>query len=426
MKRNLIATTALAAVLAFGAAAQAETDAELIARARGIHDRVITVDTHVDIPANYGTDAYDPMKPGPRGQQVHLPTQFEGGLDATFLIVFVGQGEMNVQGYSKALSDAMIKFSAIHKVTSQMYPDKVELALTAADARRIDAAGKKVALIGIENGYPMGEEIDLLDVFYDYGARYFGHTHIGHNQLGDSSMMLSRDLTKPVEPLHGGLSALGKQAVKRCNELGIMNDVSHAGKQTALDIARLSKAPVIASHSGVKGVFDHPRNLSDDELLAIKKSNGVAQMVAFDTYLRAVPAAKTAATQALWKEMGITDFADLGKLNPEQLKTYRAKTDEIELKYPKAGVKDLADHIDYTVKLIGIDHVGIASDFNGGGGITGWNSAGETFNVTLELVKRGYTEEQVDKIWGGNLLRVLTDVEKYAAKTKYNRKRGKA
>ena len=257
----LIATVAVIALSS--ASVWAETDAELIARARAIHDRVIAVDTHVDIPANYGTDAYDPMKPGARGQQVHLPTQVEGGLDATFLIVFVGQGELGVQGYSKALSDAMIKFSAIHKVTEKMYPDKWELATTANDVRRITAAGKKVALIGIENGYPMGEEIDLLDVFYDYGARYFGHTHIGHNQLGDSSMSLTRELTEP-KPLHGGLSALGKQAVKRCNELGIMNDVSHAGKQTSLDIIANSKAPVIASHSGVNGVF------SDFPGLAVK------------------------------------------------------------------------------------------------------------------------------------------------------------
>ncbi len=419
----LIATVAVIALSS--ASVWAETDAELIARARAIHDRVIAVDTHVDIPANYGTDAYDPMKPGARGQQVHLPTQVEGGLDATFLIVFVGQGELGVQGYSKALSDAMIKFSAIHKVTEKMYPDKWELATTANDVRRITAAGKKVALIGIENGYPMGEEIDLLDVFYDYGARYFGHTHIGHNQLGDSSMSLTRELTEP-KPLHGGLSALGKQAVKRCNELGIMNDVSHAGKQTSLDIIANSKAPVIASHSGVNGVFKHPRNLSDEELLAIKKNNGVVQMVAFDTYLRAVPKGKTDAMASLWVEFGIKDFGDMGKLTPEQITSYRAKSDAIELQFPKAGIKDLADHIDYTVKLIGIGHVGIASDFNGGGGILGWSGAGETFNVTLELAKRGYTEQQIEKIWGGNLLRVLADVEKYAAKTKYNQKRGKA
>jgi membrane dipeptidase len=416
----------LTPAILFSHAAFAETDAELVARARGIHERVITVDTHVDIPPNYGSDAYDPMKPGPRGQQVHIPTQIEGGLDATFLIVYVGQGELTTMGYASALSDAMIKFAAIHKVAEKMYPDKIEIAYTADDVRRISAAGKKVALIGIENGYPMGEEIDLLDVFYDYGGRYFGHTHIGHNQLGDSSMDQSRSVTEPPKPLHGGLSALGKLAVKRSNELGIMNDISHAGVQTSLDIIAASKAPVIASHSGVKGVFNHPRNLSDAELLALKKNNGVAQMVAFDTYLRAVPKDKSAATKALQEEFGIKEMSDMGKLAPDQTKAYRAKADEIELKWPKAGVKDLVDHIDYAVKLIGVDHVGISSDFNGGGGITGWNSASETFNVTLELVKRGYTEEQIEKIWGGNLLRVMADVEKYAAKTKYNKKRGKA
>jgi membrane dipeptidase len=260
-----------------------------------------------------------------------------------------------------------------------------------------------------------------LDVFYDYGARYFGHTHIGHNQLGDSSIA-ERRLSDP-KALHGGLSALGREAVERCNQLGIMNDVSHAGKQTALDIIAASRAPVIASHSGAKGVFDHPRNLSDDELKAIAAKDGVAQMVAFDTYLRAVPKPKTEAVAALWAELGIADFADMGKLTPDQLKTYRARMDQIELTWPKAGVKDLADHVDYTVKLIGVDHVGIASDFNGGGGIVGWNSAAETFNVTLELVKRGYGEGEIGKIWGGNLLRVMERVEGYSIRASKKRRK---
>lgn len=400
------------ASIALATAAHAESDAELIARARAIHDKVITIDTHVDIPADYGSTAYDPMKPGPRGQQVHIPTQIEGGLDATFLIVFVGQGPLGTVGYAKALSDAMIKFSAIHKVAEQMYPDKLGLATSAADVRRISAEGKKVVLIGMENGYPMGEELGLMDVFYDYGARYFGHTHMGHNQLGDSSMPNQR--LKEPDSIHGGLSPLGKKAVEKCNQLGIMNDVSHSAKQTALDIIAASRAPVIASHSGAKGVFDHPRNLSDEELKGIRDKDGVAQMVAYDSYLRAVPAAKSEAMTALWAEVGIREPGELGKLNPEQLKAYRARADEIELKWPKAGVKDLADHIDYSVKLIGVDHVGIASDFNGGGGITGWNSASETFNVTLELVKRGYSEQDIAKIWGGNLLRVMERVEDYA------------
>lgn len=398
-------------------------DAAQVERARALHRRLITIDTHVDIPLNYGTEAYDPMRPGPRGQQVHLPTQTEGGLNTTFLIVFTSQGELTPAGYTKALAEAFTRFSAIHRVTSEMYPEQWSLALTAADVRRIRAEGRKVVLIGVENGYPVGEDLNLMDAFYDYGARYFGHTHIGHNQLGDSSMSLDRTLVEAREPLHGGLSALGRAAVERANQLGIMNDVSHAGIQTTLQVAQLSKAPVIASHSGVKGVYDHPRNLTDEELEAIRDSGGVVQLVAFDTYLRAPPAEKLAALQALREQYGIRDFPDFARLSREQMADYRKQADEIELKWPKASVTDLVDHIDYAVALIGIDHVGISSDFNGGGGIRGWDDAGQTFNVTLELVRRGYSDEQIEQIWGGNLLRVMEAVERYAAQSGYNARR---
>ena len=402
--------------IASSGCATAETTEEMIVRARGIHDRVISVDTHVDIPPNFATGAYDPMKPGPRGQQVHIPTMIEGGLDATFIIVYVGQGPRTTAGYAKALSDAFVKFAAIHRVTKDMYPDQIELALTANDVRRISAAGRKVALIGIENGYPMGTDLRLLDQFYDYGARYFGLVHNGHNDLGDSAVP-SRRLNES-EAEHGGLTDLGRQVVHRLNELGIMADVSHSSKQTTLDIIAESKAPVIASHSSLKGIYDHPRNMSDEELLAIRESNGVVQVVAFDSYLRAVPQGKQDAISGLWEEMGIKNFSDFGELNDEDLKVYDAKMTVIELEFPKAGVKDLIDHIDYAVGKVGIEHVGIASDFNGGGDIAGWSDASETFNVTLELVRRGYTEDQIAKLWGGNLLRVLADVEAYALQFK--------
>lgn len=412
--RALILTLPLA-LFAFSSSA-ADTNQDIIDRARGIHQRVITVDTHVDIPPNFATTAYDLMKPGPRGQQVHIPTMIEGGLDATFIIVFVGQGPRTDAGYAKALSDAFVKFAAIHRVTSDMYPDQIELARTADDVRRIDAAGKKVALIGIENGYPMGKDLRLLDQFYDYGARYLGLIHTGHNDLGDSSVP-NRRRGEPDEE-HGGITDLGRQVVHRLNELGIMVDVSHASKQTSLDIIAESKAPVIASHSSLEGVYDHPRNMSDEELMAIKKSNGVVQVVAFDSYLRAVPKGKQDAIAELWKDMGIKSFSGFRKLAGDDLETYDARMAKIELAFPKAGVKDLADHIDYAVEKVGIEHVGIASDFNGGGGIAGWSDASETFNVTLELVQRGYNEEQIAKLWGGNLLRVLADVEAYAKGSK--------
>lgn len=403
----------LSLALASTGCAAAETTEEMIERARGIHDRIISVDTHVDIPPDFATSAYDPMKPGPRGQQVHIPTMIEGGLDATFIIVFVGQGPRSTSGYAKALSQAFVKFAAVHRFTKDMYPDQIELALTADDVRRISAAGKKVALIGIENGYPMGLDLRLLDQFYDYGARYFGLIHNGHNDLGDSAVP-SRRLNEPEEE-HGGLTDLGRQVVRRLNELGIMADVSHASKQTALDIMAESNAPVIASHSSLKGVYDHPRNMSDEELIGVKETNGVVQVVAFDGYLRAVPQEKQNAISDLWADMGIRNFGDMRALDSIALEIYDDRMAEIELEYPRAGVKDLVDHIDYAIGKVGFDHVGIASDFNGGGGIDGWSDASETFNVTLEMVRRGYTEAQIAQLWGGNLLRVLTEVQIYAA-----------
>ena len=262
-----IAMTVLSGLaLLISGGAIAESDADLLARARAIHERVNTVDTHVDIPFDFGTEAYDMMKPGPRGQQVHLPTMVEGGLDAIFLIVYVGQGNRTVPGNAKALSDAFSKFSAIHKLTTEIYPDRIGLALTAAYVHRISASGRKAVVIGMENGYSMGADLRMLNVFYDYGARYLGLLHNGHNDLGDSAQPFRGEAASE----HGGLSGLGKQVVKRLNELGIMVDISHAGEQIALDALALSAAPVIASHSAVKSIYDHPRNLSDAELEAIK------------------------------------------------------------------------------------------------------------------------------------------------------------
>ena len=414
MLHRLITAATLVGLL--GGPALAQSDAALVARAQAIQAKILTIDTHIDIPLSFSTDAYDMMKPGPRGQQVHLPTMITGGLNAPFFIVFVGQGERNPAGYAKVLGEAFTKFAAIHKLTAQLYPDKIELALTAADARRIHAAGKSVAFIGMENGYSMGKDIRLLDQFHDYGGRYFGLVHNGHNDLADSAQP-DKSKNEPAAE-HNGISPLGKQVVQRLNELGIMIDVSHSSEKATLDMIAASTAPVIASHSSVKGLFDHPRNLSDASLEAFKRNGGVVQIVAFDTYLRAVPPAKTQAVAALDKSMGLDQPGARQRMSAEQTAAYDAKMAEINKTWPKAGVKELADHIDYAVKKIGIDHVGISSDFNGGGGIEGWSKAAETFNVTVELVRRGYTEEQIGKIWGGNLLRVMDDVQRIAADLK--------
>lgn len=411
--------SALLAGLFFTGPALAQSEAELYAKAREIHERVIAIDTHVDIPFNFTSPAYDMMKPGGRGQQVHIPTMIEGGLDAPFLIVFVPQGERTVSGYAKAAADAFTKFSTIRRATDELYKERLELARTAADVRRIYAAGKKPVLIGIENGYAMGQDLRLLDVFYDYGARYFGPLHNGHNDLGDSAQPNQR--TKEPEAEHNGLSPLGKQVVAKLNTLGIMADISHASEKTALDMLALSAAPVIASHSAVKAVYDHPRNVSDAVLDAVKRSGGVVQIVAFDSYLRAVPPEKAKAVAALQKTMGIKEPGDVARLVPGQLQAYDAELANIEISWPKANVAKLVDHMDYAIKRIGIDHVGISSDFNGGGGIQGWGNAAETLNVTLELVRRGYTEDEIAKLWGGNLLRVMEQVEAYAKRPRKRR-----
>ena len=436
------------------APAGAATDEALIARARAIHERVITLDTHVDINAanftkeqNYTQDLRN---------QVTLPKMIKGGLDAAFFIVYVGQGRgadnMTKAGYDNVYRQASEKFDAIHRLTKEIAPGQIELALTSADVRRINKAGKKIALIGVENGYSLGDEstaIARVKEFHDRGARYLSLAHNGHSQLADSN---TGEATN--EWLHKGLSPLGKQVVAELNRVGIMVDISHPSKDANLQAIALSRAPVIASHSGARAVQEHSRNLDDEQLLALKKNGGVAQAVALAAYVKAHPpsAERTAALDKLAAEFNVPVNAlgrggrgraggppagappagaaqggragsggrgadPLANLSEQQRADLQKRLDDINAKYPappRANVTDFVDHIDYIAKKIGVDHVGIASDFDGGGGIDGWADASETFNVTLELVRRGYTEEQIGKIWSGNLLRVMDQVQKVA------------
>ena len=347
-------------------------DTALVARARAIHQRVLTLDTHVDInPGNFTREkSYATRLP----TQVNIPMMEEGGLDAAFLIVFVGQSQdFTPAGYAKARAAAMEKFAAIHRLTAELAPDRVELARSADDVRRIHAAGKKAILIGIENGYPLGEDLANVQAFAEAGGRYLSLAHNGHSQLSDSNTGEKDNVWK-----WGGLSPLGRKVVPELNRWGIMVDVSHPSKQSMMQTVAMSRAPIIASHSAIRSLCDHSRNMDDEQLRALARNGGVIQVVAFSSYLKCKVPGDSAA--------------------------------------PRASVRDLADHIDYAVKLIGIDHVGIASDFDGGGGVEGWSNATETGNVTLELVRRGYSEEQIGKLWSGNLLRVLSEVEKVGKK----------
>jgi len=480
------------------AAAPSQAEQDLIARARGIHERVITADTHDDISANNFTKECNyTMR---LTTQVNLPKMVEGGLDVSFMIAYTGQGALTPEGYESAYRTAVAKFDAVHRLTKEIAPDKIGLALTPDDVRRIAASGRKVAVIGIENGYPIGLEIGRVKEFFDRGGRYMSLAHNGHSQLADSN---TGEATN--QWLHGGLSPLGKQVIAEMNKWGIMVDVSHPSKAANLQAIALSRAPVIASHSAARALANHSRNLDDETLWAIKQSGGVVQTVAFASYVRVAGPERQAAISALNQEFGLTTGgggarggaaggggagragaagagaaggtgaatgagagaagagrgaaatgaaaaqgtagagrggggcsieqpgapaagrgggggrgggnAALDALTPERRAQYDMRMLAITARYPTAPrstVRDFVDHIDYLVKYIGIDHVGISSDFDGGGGVDGWNSAAETFNVTLELVRRGYTEEQIGKIWSGNLLRVWGEVERVA------------
>jgi microsomal dipeptidase-like Zn-dependent dipeptidase len=430
MKKSFSTLAILALLLSisgFQVVAQTSADdAALIARARKIHDEAITLDTHNDISAANFTDAVNYTQDLPT--QVNLPKMVRGGLDVSWMIVYTGQGELTDEGYKRAYTNAIEKFDAIHRLTEKIAPDKIELALTSKDVRRIVKSGKKVAMIGVENAYPLGTDVGRVKEFADRGARYMSLAHNGHSQLADSNTG-ERDNVW----LNDGLSELGKKAVAEMNKWGIMIDLSHPSKKANLQAIALSKAPVIASHSGARALCDHSRNLDDEQLEAIKRNGGVVQTVAFRSYVsKEKSELRAAKTTELMNELAAKEGfsmlarADVLKL-PEternayntKLRAFRDKVNPIIRERlreiaPDVNVKDFVNHIDYLVKKIGIDHVGISSDFDGGGGVEGWDDAGETFNVTLELVRRGYTKKQIEKMWSGNLLRVLDKVQEVA------------
>jgi membrane dipeptidase len=427
VKPMVLGCLLLAAAGSFVHGQSKPTDEQILARAKKVHAEAISIDSHVDIGgANYATPAMDPGTLTSR--KCDLVKMKEGGLKAVFLAVFVGQPRtpdhgLTPEGYKRAYDSAMAGFQAVHRLAETMHPELCELATTPADVERIAKTGKRVILTGLENGYPIGTDLANVKTLYDLGARYITLCHSGHNQLADSS-------SDPAPPLNNGLSEFGKKVVAEMNRLGIMVDVSHIGEKSFWDVIATSKAPVIASHSGCKAIASSDRNLDDAQLKALARNGGVIQTVALASYLKDDPPERAEAIRKLREELGFGGRGMGGRggqrggppdaqASPEQQAeaqkrraAYTERMKEIDAKYPPATLKDFVDHIDHAVKVAGIDHVGIGTDFDGGGGIPGFNDHSEAFNVTLELVKRGYSEEQIDKIWGGNLLRVWREVEK--------------
>ena len=393
--------------------------------AEEIHISVITIDTHDDINVGNFTDSLNYSTE--TQSQVHIPGMEAGGLDVAWFIVYTGQGDLTQEGYALAASNADDKFNAIHRLVSEYAADRIELALTAADVRRIWKSGKKIAMIGVENGFPIGEDVNNVEVFYNRGARYMSLAHNGHSQLSDSNTG-----EKDGIYLHNGLSKLGKEVIDKMNYYGMMIDISHPSKEAIREMALRSKAPIIASHSSARALCNHSRNLDDEQLQWVKQTDGVVQTVAFSSYLNTEKHNNyNKAKDSLLKVIGeknniaVLDKYEMRALDFDELQTYlvqrkklmelaEKQMEALKDKVPPVSVSDFVDHIDYIKNKIGIDHVGISSDFDGGGGIEGWSNASESLNVTKELVKRGYTKEEIEKIWGGNLLRVMERVEAVA------------
>ena len=384
-----------------------------IRKAKRIHEKVLTIDSHNDTPLRMVRPDFDwgeRHDAKSSRSKVDLVRMEEGGLDGAFFAIFVGQGPRTTEGYEKVKQRTMMIFDTLLNAINR-YPDKVGLALTPDDAYRLEKEGKRVAFIGVENGYPVGKEIGMVQALYDRGARYITLVHTRNNDICDSSTdTLGFD----------GLSDFGSEVVAEMNRLGMMIDVSHASDASFYDILEITRSPIIASHSCARALCDNSRNLDDEMLRALAANGGVIQMCILSDYVK-IPAPNpqrdSARAAVREKFRGFEDLTD------EEMKQARKEWYGIEDQFPRelANVSEVVDHIDHIVEVAGIDHVGIGTDFDGGGGVTGCYDVSEMGNITLELVERNYSEEDIRKIWGGNLMRVMNEDRRIAQEIAHRR-----
>lgn len=376
------------------------------AKAMKIHSRVFTIDSHSDTPMNLFDTTFDVSKDNSQTlhrSKVDFPRMKKGGLDGIFFAVFEGQGSRTPAGNAAVKKSAMATFDSIHSMLKR-YPQMAELAITPADGYRLEKEGKRAIFIGVENGYAIGRDLGNVKLFYDMGARYITLCHTKNNDICSSSTDTNNTI---------GLSSFGKHVVTEMNHLGMMVDISHVSDASFYDVLRTSKAPVIASHSCARALCNNPRNLSDDMLKALSKNGGVVQMCILSDYVK-TPAPNPIRDSAMvalrvrWR-----NFKDL---TVSEKDSARRDWWRVEENYPQvmATVSDVCDHIDHMVTVAGINHVGIGTDFDGGGGVIDCNDVSQMGNITMELVKRGYTERKIRKIWGGNLMRVMRQVKQKA------------
>jgi membrane dipeptidase len=391
---------------------RAETEAELAARAAALHARIFTIDTHVDTPTGSlrraGWDISQRHDVATDYSQCDFPRMREGGLKAAVFAVFLPQGPRTPEGLAAARDGALRAFLNVHKVAAR-FPDQCELAFTADDGPRIMATGKRAIYLSIENGYAIGQDLTLIKTYYGLGARIFGITHTSNNDLGDSASDVKG------EEWHG-LSPLGKDVVKECNRLGLVLDGSHASDTVLRQLIALSATPVILSHSGCKAVNNHPRNIPDDLLRELATHGGVIQMNTLSDYLIPVPPnpAREAARAKLMARFAGRDLSD-ADMAAAMLEMHRLAQ---QFPGPRATFDDFLKHLFHAIDVAGADHVGLGADMDGGGGVIGLEDVSGYGQITLALLKHGVADADVEKIWGGNMLRLLRTAEDYATKAK--------
>ena len=397
-----------AAIFTLSCNRQVVSEPELVERANELHKKIVTIDTHTDAPLTFMRTGYDFSGKNNKaiGSCVDLAKMEAGGLDAAFFAVFISQDECTPDAYRKVNAQALQIASTVINTVAK-YPDRAEIAVNPEDIFRLKAAGKRAIYIGMENGYPLGEDLSQLKVFYDLGARYVTLCHTRNNQICDSS-------TDPEGSRNNGLSDFGRSVVAEMNRLGMLVDVSHISDKSFYDVLAVSKVPVFASHSCARAICNNPRNLDDNMLKALAKNGGVVQMCILSDYVKQGEKnpVRDSAFRALRRKYG-----NFRNLTPEQEEQAEADWHNLEQQYPAklATVSDVVDHIDHIVRVAGIDHVGIGTDFDGGGGVDGCRDASELHAITIELLRRGYSERDIRKIWGENFLRVFRQARDYAA-----------
>ena len=382
------------------------------ADAAKLHDSLVVMDTHLDTPALLVQPGFDIMHSHTFADdfsQVDVPRMNSGGLDGGFWVIYTPQGPVTEAGFKSSRDTALLRAMAIHKMVAAN-PDTFALATEPEDAKAIAEQGKKIVYVSMENAYPLGEDLSLLDTFYKMGLRMVGPVHFKNNQFGDSS-------TDPDGQQYGGLSPLGKELVKKANELGIILDGSHAHDDLLEDMIELSKTPVILSHSGTKTIYDHPRNVDDSLLKKLVESGGVIHVNAYSSYLKELPQdpQRGKAYGELFRQMG-----NIAQMSEAKIAALKAKRKQIDMEHPavRATFEDYMEHFLHILEVAGPKHTGVGADWDGGGGVETMMDVAALPKITERLLAEGYTEEDLADIWGNNVLRLLQQAKDYAQSLK--------